>query len=711
MALFRWIFRNVLNSVPFGIATMVAIGLYIAVGSGWVGLREWLEMDELLFFNWWPLKLLIVLLVANLTVVTVVRIPFTPPRYGVWTIHMGIILLVSSLSAYYTFKTEGLMPLIKGRTTARYYDRWERALYVRSEFGTGTPVTLPGLPRFREYDESFGNAAYLDKPTMRNIEPQVTAIDVKTDQRSLVSLAQSLGVKDPITLDVIGYYPYATTERWKIDPAVNSTGLHVSNAEHPEQADWMVARQAAAAVIPIGEAVLEHRHVPTQADIDLSTGAAKRLHKLTITAGGLNETAFVEPGEEIEVGKTGYTIKVEGFTPQFPTFASGGKEKADTLTVLITHRDGVTNSSFRRTILSEKQPAEGMATQPTTPPAGVQTDFELNVEGAGPFGKRKREGLLDEKIQLKYAFNDPTKLLPTMQDSTVKYVLFTSDDTPGITMLRVSSREASVVNKADYKVDLTLTAPRPMFGGESGERELGKLVIERNDHVTVSSEIVPIPQGKRDSQAARAGVGQMVKVRVTCSDWHQDVPVPFDEFALEHSNWVSPKVRVPGATGEFQLMLGNAVLPLPIKVRLENFEPVPYAGGEANRQSFMRDFRSTISMIDTESGRSERATASLNSPAFYAMPSRVPFMPGMSWLFSQASWTPGDLDTTTLQVGNRPAVGMMVTACGMIFVGLMYAFYAKPFVIKAMKRNAIKAAQERKRPAYGSLSPAVGGES
>ena len=44
-------------------------------------------------------------------------------------------------------------------------------------------------------------------------------------------------------------------------------------------------------------------------------------------------------------------------------------------------------------------------------------------------------------------------------------------------------------------------------------------------------------------------------------------------------------------------------------------------------------------------------------------------------------------------------------ACGMIFVGLMYAFYAKPFVVRAMKRNAIKAAEERRRPVVNEGAP------
>ena len=82
---------------------------------------------------------------------------------------------------------------------------------------------------------------------------------------------------------------------------------------------------------------------------------------------------------------------------------------------------------------------------------------------------------------------------------------------------------------------------------------------------------------------------------------------------------------------------------------------------------------------------------------------------GQSWLFSQASWEPGNLNYTVLQVGNRPAVYVMTTACVMIFIGLMYAFYAKPFVVKAMKRNAIKAAQERKKPKTDAIRPELAG--
>ncbi|RYZ57326.1 MAG: hypothetical protein EOP08_17360, partial [Proteobacteria bacterium] len=192
MPILRWLYRHVFNSVPFGIAILVLIAMYVAVGSGFVGLRERLEMDEMLFFNWWPLKLLAVLLIVNLSTVTVSRIPLTAPRYGVWTIHMGIILLVLSLSAYYARKVEGYLPLAKGQTASDFYDRWERSLYVRTQFSTSRGTTLAGLPRFHEYDEPFGNAAKLDRPSLRNLSPMMTVIEQNTGQRQRVSLGEAL---------------------------------------------------------------------------------------------------------------------------------------------------------------------------------------------------------------------------------------------------------------------------------------------------------------------------------------------------------------------------------------------------------------------------------------------------------------------------------------------------------------------------------------
>lgn len=684
----RWIFRNVLNSVPFGIAVLVAIGLYIGVGSGFVSLREKLEMDELLFFNWWPMKLLAVLLIANLTTVTLCRIPLTPPRYGVWTIHLGIILLVLSLSAYYSRKIEGYVPLSKGQTASSFYDRWERALYVRTQFSTSRGSPLVGLPRFNEYDDSLGNGDYLKQPDLRGLNPRLTVIEQATGNRNSVTLGEALGLKDPVKLDIVGYYPYGQIERWKTDPNSKGTGVKIRRADSAEdsQAAWLVANGSAAdAVIPVGPAAIEYRHLPAQADVDVATQAAQKLHTLTIQIGATNRVEAVEPGDELTID--GYKIVVEGFTPSFALSSNDGKQ-ADMLTLLVTPPGG---KMFRRTVLAG---------------SNQQTDFDLNAEGAGPFGKRLREGLLDSKLTLGYRFSDPTKLLSTVADTTVKYVLFTADDSPGITMLRVSSREPSVVNKADAEVHLHVTAPPAMFaGGDHADHvDVADLLVTRVDHVAPSDSVTSVPKEKRARDVAQSGRGQVVKVKVTCGEWSQVVPVPYDPFAAQNT-WPSTRIAIPGANGDFQLMLGNQLRTLPVDVKLEKFEAIPYAGGDQSGRSIMRDFRSSVTLMPRETrdgspaGEPIEATASMNEPAFIKLASPVFFLPGESWLFSQASWDPSNLDTTVLQVGNRPAVGTMIAACLMIFAGLMYAFYAKPLVIRRMKANALKRAAETRRVA------------
>lgn len=688
MPTLHWLYRNTLNSVPFGIAVLVSIGLYVAVGSGFVSLREWLEMDEMLFFNWWPFKLLAVLLILNLCVVTVSRIPLTVPRYGVWTIHMGIILLVLSLSAYYTRKVEGYVPLSKGQTASDFYDRWERALYVRTQFGTSRGTVLSGLPRFNEYDESLGNAGALDRPALKDVRPQMTVIEPGTGRRQRVSLGEALGLDKPVRLDVVGYFPYGTIEKWKIDPAATGTALKIREAKSTDEstARWLVPGRAVDSVVPVGPAAIEYRRLPTQADVDVATKSAEQLHTLTIKVAGTERVDRVEPGDTLELAD-GYSVKVEGFTPGFALSSNDGK-KADVLTVLVTKKnaDGG-EKTFRRTILAE---------------TNVQTDFELGVEGAGPFGKRLREGLLDSSIQLGYRFNDPTRLLSTVAETTVKYILFTADDAPGITMLRVSAREPSTVNKGGDQVDLHVTAPPAMFsaGGEHDHTDIADFNVTRVNHVAASDAVVAVPKEKRERDIASSGRGQVVRVRVSCGDFSQIVPVSYDPFAMQNQ-WTTPRVSIPGAKGDFQLLLGNQSRTLPVDVRLEQFEAIPYAGGDASGRSVMRDFKSTITLLPRETadgrvtGDPERTSASMNEPAFFKAPAMAWFVPGESWLFSQASWDPTNLDSTVLQVGNRPAVGTMIAACVMIFAGLMYAFYAKPLIIRRMKQNALRAAAER----------------
>ena len=153
----RILFRWTLNNVIFGIALMVLIALYMAVGSGLPGVREYFEMNELEFFNAWPLKILMLLLCLNLAVVTLNRIPLTPPRYGVWCIHSGIMTLIVGTSLYYHLKVEGKTLIPVSHLVNLFYDSGERALYARVLKGEMYGMRpLAALPRFGNYGDEWG---------------------------------------------------------------------------------------------------------------------------------------------------------------------------------------------------------------------------------------------------------------------------------------------------------------------------------------------------------------------------------------------------------------------------------------------------------------------------------------------------------------------------------------------------------------------------
>ena len=88
MDFLKWLFRHTLASVPFGIIMMILVAGYVSIGSGFPQVREWFEANELMFFALWPFRILMALLVITLVVVTIRRIPLTPPRLSL--IHISL---------------------------------------------------------------------------------------------------------------------------------------------------------------------------------------------------------------------------------------------------------------------------------------------------------------------------------------------------------------------------------------------------------------------------------------------------------------------------------------------------------------------------------------------------------------------------------------------------------------------------------------------
>src|SRR5690606_28471597 len=100
-------------------------------------------------------KMLMLLLVVNLSVVTWTRIPFTPPRYGVWCIHTGIIVLIAGMAFHYRHKVEGTTRIYAGKSVEHFYDHSERMLFVKVNGRLAPSYSLPSLPHFKPHAEEY----------------------------------------------------------------------------------------------------------------------------------------------------------------------------------------------------------------------------------------------------------------------------------------------------------------------------------------------------------------------------------------------------------------------------------------------------------------------------------------------------------------------------------------------------------------------------
>lgn len=678
MSLFRKTFSLLLglfSSVIFGISLMALTAGYIAIGSGIPKVREAFEMNDLQFFNAWPLKVLMGLLIANLCVVTWRRIPLTPPRYGVWCVHLGIITLILGTSFYYRNKTEGLTRIPVGQSIDYYYDSGMRALYARVDGRMTTPYPLPSLPRFKSYSDPTDSV--FDHKDLRGFAPCFLSMDPNTGEAKPEALAGDLGVPE-VWFDVTGYWPYAEIKTdYSEDPASNESGIAVNLDDAHQGAAtptvWLVGTDPAAKSQDMGGVELENRIAGDSAELAAIRKSAGELHRIDAKINGYTQQLFVQVGGTYTLGNTGYSFTVESFNPAFPM--SGTGELVQALTLHVTSKAPAATREFRRMILGGKS---------------LQTDFALNVAGAGPMGKRQKAPL-DNDLVLLYTLNDPYQLLPL--EGRERHTLVTSS-MPGIVDIAAGPGEATVVRDLPSNGGQITIAP----ADDDPSHSPFLLNVDRRDHLRREEHVVEVPSAQRDRDTGQAGIFQVVRVKVTSGNWSKDVLVPYSQYVAEES-WNdsgtqdgrtvarSETIEIPGAHAGLQLRLGQEYDWLPARLTLERFDAVPYDGMGSTGSSLMRDFCSTLTIEDHRTGEKTTDVAHMNHPVYFG---------DGSWLFFQAQWDPEGQRWTILGVGNRPGVPVMIGGCVMIVAGVLYAFYAKPLIIRRMKEKALRKAAEKK---------------
>ena len=134
-----------------------------------------------------------------------------------------------------------------------------------------------------------------------------------------------------------------------------------------------------------------------------------------------------------------------------------------------------------------------------------------------------------------------------------------------------------------------------------------------------------------------------------------------------------------------EVMFSRQRRPLPAPVVLDDFVMQTHQGGYSGENISVLNWTSEIRFRDGDAW-SESLAVSVNDPREY----------GGLWYF-QAQWDPPDpqrgsagLNYTVLGVGNRHGVLIMLLGCCVSVLGMIYAFYVKPF-IKRRKRQAVYA--------------------
>jgi hypothetical protein len=222
------------------------------------------------------------------------------------------------------------------------------------------------------------------------------------------------------------------------------------------------------------------------------------------------------------------------------------------------------------------------------------------------------------------------------------------------------------------------------------------IVVSVEDFMARSvTEVRPavIPRSRR--QRAAGSAFSMVLVELDVAGRRHEAWVPFQNFPMQGVG-VHLRTRRPLQSGrvllgdgrEIELVLSTRRLPLPSAVVLDDFYITSHEGGFTGSVSSIVDWTSVVSFLHSD-GRTPSRPVSVNAP-----------IEDQGLWFFQAQWDSpdsprfagdpgsGGLNYTVLGVGNRVGVGIQMLGCCIAVLGMLYAFYFKPVLIKRRLQSA-----------------------
>lgn len=732
------------SSIWLGITLIVLIFAYGALGSAVPGSRQVFELTEFQFFNHWVFTALILLFCLNLTVATIRRIKFNMINAGVLTVHVGLLLLCASSIWYFGTKVEGdvLMapatigiysndrfqsdpasakigqlvaakgrvweqniPMLGGAhrvevvdvknmgmdtaqevtlkiqspnqaeqtltmTTRESTDRFARFAAVSPKL---TAMLQPAEPVYNFYDNTTPSLALLvgsreqdrrefDLPALpyyneRFVSPddaetppiefsdgtpvsskRATPLPLLEYWRMPVSvltaedaLAKDLG----FTLEIDGFLPYAEMDSRpveggdKFSPLAQVAVGHDGHL-HDEYLFSQFPPQAMFEAEDGTRVVFDWIGDKTAPDPDWTRRISGRnILEVEVKDKGVQKTYDVKLGDEIQVEGTDYKLKIEQLRPSWPLMTQGLQGARTSIALVWVESP---DNAFQRSVM-DRFP-------------------ELNQDRDRAGAKIKSDGgLVDDNLVIRY----------------------TNAATPHIRLIAGDNFSPTIIHTAvGGEREMKQVKPgEPIVLAGDTEMILRKLIMKPR----LEPRPVVIPVNQRRSLMDVGRQKSMVRVHMKALDgsWSRRTWVDFNQYNLDHANVFggSPTIVRNLPTGrDVAFIYGRKRNALPATIVLEELDTQYYPG---QRQA--REWTSHFRYQTAGSDEVHEGKAFLNNT----------YTIGNWTLFQSAAASDGS-SWTVLGVGNRNGVLIQLIACGLISLGMVYAFAVKPILKK--RRNA-----------------------
>jgi hypothetical protein len=697
-----------------------------------------MEMSELEFYSWWPLRLVLILFVTNMITATVRRIEFSFPYIGVLTVHTGIVTIALGSVYYAAQKQEGDMILLAGEpdkdgqpavgpVETGFYDNTDTALWVTQLPDKGWEQRrLHGVPRYNDYNLNALQLSNLP-PMAKGDTPDRGPLDVRVPEGPTGE-----GVVDPdVNFRIVGYASHADLiSQWLPEDQVHSgrQGLALRSVEayldlppdpnDPDAADpkrprktWRLMPELPSQRVEVleveGQDLLGIEYTRGMSDQrwrDLSASLPRGTeHALIVRhkASGFEAAYPVKVGQTVTVGPTGYVLEVLQLSPQppFPIITRGFQGARSSVAVVHVQPPKPTGPG------AKPQPPYQRWVYHRFPEIN-QDMVDAPPDAAGQNSPMPARRAADPDLEIVYVDASILQIyFDELADGAVRALVRLPAGAASITPTVKPGEAVSVSPGLSLKLaDRIDDAVRVEFPFSTPTARRDTRAIGNHQRASVAVEVTATVKRKTDT-------GESTE------PWKTTVWVPFTQYARTQTSEAERVVGLPDGR-RVRVMFGRVRHEFwpPMGIRLADFEMIPY-----EHSQMPRDYRSELVVMRRWSNKFEdvKRKTSLNEPLL----ERTPFqpregVPGVfnfaarllsviapnQYKFSQAGWdqagwaeTQAATDRgqarrpfarfTILGVGNNPGIYIIAAGAVMMSVGIPWAFYVKPWLMRRRKHT------------------------